>query len=158
MTAAVIVTGVPELDAALTNFEAKVQNKFIRTALNKAIKIVEADYKERVPIGTNEDGEDTGVMRDATKRRTPKKKRGEQKRALVIDCNLLMKLYFERYGRFPGKRRGDGEPFFYPAVIELGGAQGGAQRPMRAALYGNEQQVRAEFINQLSEAVAAAGK
>lgn len=158
MSASVIVTGVAELDAALANFDIKVQNKFIRKALNNAIKVVEKDYKERVPIGTNEDGEDTGVMRDATKRRTPKHKRGEQKRSLVIDRNLLMKLYFERYGRFPGQRRGDNEPFFYPAVIELGGSQGGAQRPLRAALYGNEQQVRAEFINQLSEAVATAGK
>lgn len=154
----VIVTGVAELDEALAKFEDKAQKKYIRTALNKSIAIVEKEYKERVPVGVDADGNDTGVMRDATKKRTPKKKRWEQKRALVIDKVKLMSLYFSKYGRFPGKRKSDSEPFFYPAVIELGGAAGGGQRPMRAALYGNEQQVKAEFISQLTAAVATAGK
>lgn len=157
--AQVIVTGVKELDAALLKFEDKVQKKYIRQALNKAVTIVEKDFKNRVPIGVDADGNDTGVMRDAAKKATPKsKKRWEFKRGLIIDKARLMTLYFQKYGRFPGKRRGDSEPFFYPAVVELGGPQGNAQRPMRAALYGNEQQIKSEFISQLQTAVANAGK
>lgn len=156
---AVIVTGVKELDIALAQFEDKVQKKYIRQALRKSIKIVHTEYKARCPIGEDEDGNDTGVMRDAAVIRTPKgKKRWEQKIALMIDKAKLMSLYFSRYGRFPGKRRGDSEPFFYPAEVELGDKSGNAQRPLRASLYGNEQQVKAEFINQLTEAVATAGK
>lgn len=149
----IIVTGDKELDRALGKFEAKVQKKYIRKALNSSIKIVEKEYKERVPVGTNEDGEDTGVMRDATKRRTPKRKRNTQGRSLVIDRELLMTLYFQRYGKFPGKRNADKEPFFYPAVIELGGIGRAPERPMRASLYGNEAQVKAEFVRALQEAV-----
>lgn len=155
----VIVTGLKELDSALLLFEDKVQKKWIRQALRKSIKIVQTDFKERCPIGVDADGNDTGVMREAATVRVPKgKKRWEQKIALIIDKAKLMTLYFQKYGMFPGKRKGDSEPFFYPAVVELGDSSGNAQRPMRVALYGNEQRVKEEFINQLSEAVATAGK
>jgi hypothetical protein len=155
----VIVTGVAELDAALLRFEDKVQKKWIRQSLRRSIKIVKKDFDERCPIGVDEDGNDTGVMQEAATIRVPKgKKRWEQKIAIIIDKVKLMTLYFQKYGRFPGKRKGDSEPFFYPAVVELGDANGNAKRPMRSALYGNEQQVKEEFINQLSEAVATAGK
>jgi len=158
VSANVIVTGVAELDRALSQFETKVQGKYIRNALNKSIAKVEKSFKMLCPVGVDSEGNDTGVMRDATKRITPKKKRWEFKRALVIDRAKLMTLYFARYGRFPGRRKQDTEPFFYPAVVELGGPATTGQRPLRAALYGNEQQVKEEFVSQLRMAVASAGK
>lgn len=151
------VTGFEQLDRNLALFEDKVQKKFVRTALRKAIKIVKTAFLALVPIGEDEEGNDTGVMRDAAAVRVPKsKKRGETKIGLIIDRAKLMTLYFQRYGRFPGKRKADSEPFFYPAVVELGDKHGDGQRPMRAALYGNESQVKAEFIDQLRMAVAEA--
>ncbi len=159
MSASVIVTGIAELNEALSLFSVRLQKKYIRKALRNSLKKVQADFKERVPVGEDEDGEETGVMRDSAKIRAKKRSRKNVLGlSLVIDRKTYMQLYFERYGRFPGARRGDSEPFFVPAAIELGGAEGDSQRPMRAALYGNEQQVKAEFISQLTEAVATAGK
>lgn len=152
MSASVVVTGVPEVDRAMAQFEAKVQKKYARTALNNAIKFVETKYKELVPV-------ETGAMRDATKRRTPKaKRRGDIGRSLIIDRDRLFKLRTARSGRPPGSRQGEDGPFFYPAVIELGDKDTPAQRPLRAALYGNEQQIKQEFVNQLRAAIATAGK
>lgn len=153
-----VVTGITEVDKALSQFEDKTKKKYIRRALNKSIAIVEKDFKQRVPVGKDEEGNDTGVMRDSIKRKTPKGKRGDIKRAVIIDRDRLMKLYFQRYGRFPNPRAGENEPFFYPAVIELGGGGKQPLRPMRAALYGNAEQVQSEFVSQIKQAVADAGK
>lgn len=151
MSATVIVTGVAEVDQAMAQFEAKVQKKYIRTALNTSIKKVQEKYIALVPAVS-------GSMRDAAVRRTPKGKRGTLRRALIIDRDKLIKLYTARTGKPPTKRTKDDEPFFYPAVIELGDSDTPAQRPMRAALYGNEAQIKAEFVNQLRAAIAAAEK
>jgi hypothetical protein len=152
------ITGVKEVDAALAQFEAKVQRKYVRQALNNSVKIVEKDFKVRCPVETDEFGDDVGAMRDSAKRYTPKRKRNVQRRGLKIDKGRLMQLYFERKGRFPGKRRADSEPMFYPALIELGGSEEEPQRPLRGSLYDNETQIKAEFVNQLRTAVNLAGK
>lgn len=151
MNVSVIMTGDKELDMRMASFETKVQRKHIRTALNNAIKKVQVDYNALVPVVH-------GAMRDATRRRTPKLRRGQIGRALVIIRDVYFKLYQARYGRLPGKRRQDDEPFFAPAVVELGDSDTTAQRPMRAALYGNEQHIRQEFVKELRAAISAAGK
>jgi len=84
MSGNVYTTGFKELDKALADLEPKVQRKYGKTALNNSLKIVEAEYKERVPVRT-------GAMRDAIVRRTPKGKRGELKRTLMITRASLAK-------------------------------------------------------------------
>lgn len=151
MSASLILTGDKELDKAMAGFETKVQRKYLRTALNNAVIKVQNEYNQLVPV-------ESGAMRDATRRRTPKLKRGKTGRSLVILRDQLFKLREARTGKPPSSRTQDNEPFFYPAVVELGDKDTPAKRPLRAALYGNEQQVRQEFINQLRAAVSAAGK
>lgn len=152
MSVAITLTGDRQVDARMASFEAKVQRKYLRQAVNEGIKIVETDYKSLVP-------EVHGAMKDATRRRTPKRKRrGDVARALVIIRALYFKLYEARYGHPPGRRAGDSDPFFAPTVVELGDKDTPAQKPLRTALYSNEQRVKNAFINQLRAAVSAAGK
>lgn len=151
MSASLLLTGDKETDKAMASFENKVQRKYIRQALNATIIKIQNEYNQLVPVIH-------GAMKDATRRRTPKLKKNQIGRALVILREVYFKLYEARYGRPPGKLTGDDEPFFAPAVVELGDKDTPAQRPMRAALYGSERAMRQEFFNQLRAAVAAAGK
>jgi hypothetical protein len=158
MAAANVFTGFKEVDAALEQFDNKVRRSHIRRALNESVKVVEKDFKERCPVETDEFGDDVGAMRDSIKRYTPKRKANTQRRGLRIVKEVLMNLYFQRKGRFPGKRTSDSEPFFYPAVIELGDSDREPARPMRDALYGNQQTVMSVFENFLRKAVGLAGR
>jgi len=173
MSATIIATGFIEVDAALARFEAKVQKKYLRTALNNSVKFVQSAFQRLCPV-------ETGAMRDATKRFTPKgRRRGDIRRGLRIDRDKLFALRTERGGRVGqgvvqiglAKRGSLGfrvakllgvkedrkfADFFYPAVVELGDQDTPAQKPLRGALYGNEQHVRQEFITQLRLAIATA--
>jgi HK97 gp10 family phage protein len=155
MSAAVIATGFAELDATLASLDVKLQRKYVRTALNRAIKIIRDGFRALCPVNT-------GAMRDAARVRNPiTKKRGTFARALIIERERLFALQQKRSGRslvysrlVRGKRRL--EQFFYPVLVELGSQDTPAQRPMRAALYGNANHVRDEFVKQLRLLVAEA--
>lgn len=132
MSGNVFMTGSAELDRALADLEPKVQRKYGRKALNEAIKIVAEDYKERVPV-------DTGAMRDAIERYTPKGSRGQLRRALRITRASLAREMAKYQDEDIDKVEFRG---FYPAFVELGTSERGARRPLRNALYGNELQIR----------------
>lgn len=143
MSGNVFMTGSAELDIALADLEPKVQRKYGKKALNEAIKIVEADYKELVPV-------DTGAMRDAIVRRTPKGKRGQMRRALTITRESLARQMAKNEGVDIDQVEFRG---FYPAFVELGTSERTPQRPMRDALYGNDAVIRAEFMVQLKKLI-----
>lgn len=167
------ITGDKALDRALAQFETRVRNKYIRQALNGALKIVETRYKQVVPVLS-------GAMRDAVVRRTPKGgKRGVITRALMITRASLAKAIRRvaiRGARAAFKGRHGvaaertaaveaasaevdiNERGFYPAIVELGSRDKPGQRPLREALYGAIEAIRAEFVKYLRAAVAAAGK
>ena len=172
----VTVTGLTEVDKELKRLIVQVPNKFIRRALNESLKIVEADFHRRM-----EPHNRTGAMDRSVRRRTPKgTKRGIIARSLMISRNSLAKSIKKMAVRaaralFKGKHGVGAERAiavaaaqeqtidiekrgFYPAFVELGDKNTEGQRPMRGALYGNEQRIRAEFVNQLRQAVASAGK
>lgn len=155
MSAKMITTGVPELDAALATFERKTVRKWVVKALNDALMMVEKAYKANCPV-------DSGAMRDATVRRRPRGlKRGEVGRALIIVREKLFKLIAKRTGRslfYLRKGKKKIEQFFYPAVVELGDKDTPAQRPLRGALYGNENHVRDLFVKNVRAAVDEAGR
>jgi HK97 gp10 family phage protein len=172
--AGVIVTGDKELDRRLAQFEARVQRKYIRQAVNNAVKVVETKARANVPV-------DTGAMQNAIVRRTPKRqKRGVISRGLWITRRTLARAI---RGVAIGKARkqfkgvhGAAEQRalavvaakettvdieqrgFYPSFVELGDKDSEGKRPLRNALYGSQAEVRKEFIDQLRTAVATAGK
>lgn len=143
MSGNVFMTGSTELDKALADLEPKVQRKYGKQALNEAIKIVEADYKERVPV-------DTGAMRDAIMRRTPRGKRGQMRRALTITRASLAKQMAKQQDVDIDQLVFRG---FYPAFIELGTSEKSPKRPMRDALYGNASPIQFVFRLELSKLI-----
>lgn len=172
--AGVIVTGDKALDRRLAQFEARVQRKYIRQAVNNAIKVVEKKARAATPV-------DTGAMQNAIVRRTPKRqKRGVISRGLWITRRTLARaIRGVAVGRarkqFKGVHGATAERAlavaaakettvdiekrgFYPAFVELGDKDSEGKRPLRNSLYGSEAEVRKEFIGQLQAAVATAGK
>lgn len=147
MSGNVYSTGFEELDRKLAGLEPKVQKKYGRTALNNAVKIVEAKFKELVPV-------DTGAMRDAVVRRTPKGKRGQMRRALMITRDSLARVIKKQTKSKEKITIGDND--FYPAYVELGTQDREGKRPLRDALYGNEGPIRAEFVKELRKIVTEA--
>jgi hypothetical protein len=184
MSATLIATGIPELDAALAAFDRKVQRKSIVTALKNALLIVKRRYQARVPVLS-------GAMRDAIVVKVPRgTKRGEIRRALMITRDslararrrvqkagekTLRKHLTDRVvaGAGIGRREASAriaairganvgtaksEDDFYPAFVELGDHDSPAKRPLRGAFYDSEQAIKAEFVNELKRAIASAGK
>ena len=130
-----IVTGDKELDAMFRQLPITLQKKHMRKATRAAAKKVNQEFKDNVPT-------ETGALRDSAKVKAVKRKRNVTGHRVHIDRE---KLILERAARggtigFDKKR---GEPFFYPAVIEF---DPGGDKPLRSALYGNEDEIKREAI------------
>lgn len=143
-TVRVVVTGDKQIDKALRRLDTKIQRKTVMAALRKSREKAYNDYISRVPVKS-------GAMRDATLKRAAKgkKKRGVIGVSLVIDRKKLFAKYEAHYGRLPGKRTKDSEPFFYPTVVEFGDKDTPAEKPLREAVYGNEEAIKRIFLNEL---------
>lgn len=146
--AAAFVTGDAEVDAVLAQFEPKFQRKYGRKAAGKAAKLVLEDF-------TNLASEDTGVMvMSATTRAAKRSRKYAFGRMVVIDREKLFALAEEEGKELsPDKKRG-GEPYFYPMVIEFGDHDTEAQKPLRMATYGNEAEIRKNFLDELRRQIA----
>lgn len=149
--ALVVVTGHEDIDRKLVTFEKRLQRKVLAQAGRKSADEVLADFRRRVPV-------DSGAMRAAAKRKAIKRTRTAIGSQVIIDRDKLVAEYTARVGRPPGKRLNDKEPFFYPAIVELGGAGFPARKPMREALYGNAEAIKRHYMDHLRKAINAAGR
>lgn len=146
----VVVTGHKELDAKLRGLPAKIQRKFVRGALRRGMKRVVQDYKRIVRTEAYE----TGTMMRATKTRALKRSRKRIGFTLHIDREKLFAAYRAKYGHDPHPMKGRTDPHYYPASIEFGTDSQPAVRPMRRALYDNEDVIRAYFVGDVKQFIA----
>lgn len=156
---AVIVTGLKQLDDVLAQLEVKVQKKFIRKALRNVAKKVVETAKRIV----HAEAYDTGTLHDSFKVRALKRSRRGIGVAMFVDRDKLFALYESRHGRRPTPRSGEDEPHYYLASIEFGysrpdGTQVPAVRPMRRALYENEDVLKQFFKDDLTELIRELAK
>lgn len=142
----ITITGVQEIMGNLETFTREVAPAEIRKGTRAAAYLVMREFQARVPVKS-------GSMRDSVKVRAIKRTRKKIGHTVVLDRNKLFKLYEARTGKKPTARTGDSEPFFYPAVVELGDKDHQADRPLRGALYENETAVKHEFAMSLLRAV-----
>lgn len=142
----IVVTGLEECDGNLMTFERVVFPAEIRKGTRAACKLVEQEFKVRCPARS-------GAMRDSTAVRAVPRSRNKIGHTVKILRDRLFRLYEARTGRPPGSRREDDEPFFYPAIVELGDQDNEAERPLRGALYDNENAVKVEFSRGMVRAV-----
>lgn len=133
-----VITGIEEFEGNLTTFEKVAFPAEIRKGTRDAAKLVLEEYKARVPVKS-------GSMRDAAVVRAVPRSRVKIGHTVKILRDRLFQLYEARTGKPPASRKQDDEPFFYPTMIELGAQEAEAQRPLRGALYDNEQAVMVEF-------------
>lgn len=165
---AIIITGDAELDAKMAKLEPKLQAKHIRKATRAGAKKVLARARSLTP-------QETGTMAAAMKvravSRTIKGATGKQKRVttkagrsvvvnvkktvakefgarVVIDRKALAKQAGKR-GKKLSEDSKRGEPFFYPAAVELGTKKKTADSPMRRGMKAAESEALAEFRTEL---------
>lgn len=158
----ITVTGLEEFEGNLTMFTRTVAPAEIRKGTRDAANLVLQEYKVRCEQHSNiventiEGGRgdaNTGAMRDAAVVRAVKRSRIRIGHAVKILRDRLFALYAARKGHPPNPRRGEREPFFYPAMVELGDKDHQAERPLRGSLYDNETAVKTEFSKSLLRAV-----
>jgi hypothetical protein len=142
------VSGVVEVQGALVRFERDVLPAEMRKGTRAAAKKVLEKYK----LNAGEHA-DSGAMRDAAAVRAMRRSRKRIGHSVVIRRLKLFALYLARRGRLPGRRKGESQPFFYPAVVELGDSRTTAEKPLRSALYGNTAAVKAEFARAMIAAI-----
>lgn len=146
----VVVTGFRELDAKLRNMPAALQKKFIRGGLRKGGK---RDQKEAKKI-IHEEAHETGALEKSVKIKSLKRSRTRVGVGVYIDRDAYFKNYESEYGTQPHPAKGEKTPFYVPAVIEFGDAHKKPIRPLRRALYGNEKQTRADFVDDVTQFIA----
>lgn len=136
------VTGDAELDAMLRSLPLKLQKKYMRRATRDAAKKTLKTFRDNVPV-------DTGALRETAKVKAVKRKRGVTGHRIHIDHKLLVEERESRGGRL-GKDPKTKEPFFYAAVVEL---SPDGNKPMRAALYGDEEKTLNEIREQVKQMI-----
>lgn len=175
--AALLLTGVKELDKALRQLEPKMQKKAIKKATRVAAKKVLANTRSLTP-------KDTGAMsrsfsvRSVT-RRTKKKtgviKQGMNKKTGHKYSYAVRQIVGEEFGAkveisrkslakqtenlvMRGRRKRifmESDKYFYPAFVELGGGGDSGKKPMRTALKISQASVLSIFRSELKSILAA---
>lgn len=130
---ALFVTGLKDIDKALSKFENRVQRSTMRKATRQAMKeVVLPDAKRHVPV-------DTGELQRTLKVRAVKRRRNVQGHQVVTTADV--------------GRVFDGETY-YGAFVELGTAKMEAQPFLRPALWTNTKQVMAVVVRELRAEIA----
>ena len=140
------ITGVEEIDGRLMEFERVVFPAEMRKGTRDAAKLVLAEFQARCPVRS-------GAMRDSAVVRAITRSRNKIGHTVKILRDRLFRLYEAATGKPPDKRKNDDEPMFYPAVVELGDKDNEPQRPLRGALYDNENAVKVEFSRGMLRAI-----
>ncbi len=102
MKQTVIITGIKEIDRRLKTLAPRIQNKVVRQAIRKGIKIIAADVEANTPVKYG------WTKANVKVRAVKKRKRGD----IEIETNIGGKddrLY---------KIQKDGSKVFYPAIVE----------------------------------------
>ena len=105
MPAAIVITGVRQIDRKLKRLPVKVQKKVLRQSIRFGLKIIQEEMKAQVPV-------DRGLTRQNIKVRALKRRSNR----IGMECRVTTA---------PGlvAHWASGEPFFYPAGIEFGDSE-----------------------------------
>lgn len=114
------ILGDKKLTASFNKLALKTQKKFTRKALRAGAKVVQQEYKARVPV-------DTGRLKRGIKVRAGKRSR--RGISINIETPTRDKLGIEA-----------DDPYYYPAIIEYGGGATPAYAPGRKALKAKERE------------------
>lgn len=166
--AAYTITGMKEIDRKLAAMPEKMRNNAIAKAARNAAKKTLANIRALTP-------KDTGAMaasfqvRAVTKKvkeETGTLKEGVSKNGRKYTFRVKRVVATERGGKVQinrkslvkqatkrGKKYTEDDKYFYPVYVELGGGGDSGQKPMRTGLRESEDQVRAEFVSNISKFV-----
>lgn len=115
MAKAIIITGVKEIDRKLKELEPRIQQKVLRQAMRKGMKLVLAQAQAMVPVLS-------GLTKANLKLKAMKRSRSRQGlNVQVANAEGLTKTTTE------------GEKVFYPAVVEYGDSEHPGHPFMRPA-------------------------
>lgn len=138
----VFVTGLKQLDDKLTAMPAAMQKKFVRGALRKGAKRIVVEVKRIIKA----EAYDTGTLHKSFKVKSLKRSRKRVGVSMFVDREKLFTNYASKHGgKKPHPASGENEPFYYLAAIEFGTETQEPVRPMRRALYDNQEVYRAYF-------------
>ncbi len=148
MAAAVVVTGLKELDSKLQNMVPALQRKLVRKALRKSGYRVAKEFKRVVRA----EAHDTGALERSIKVQSLPRSRSRIGIGAYVDRNKLFANYADGHdGKTPHPAAGSGEPFYYAAVIEFGDKHHKPIRPQRRALYDHAAEYVRYFVSDLLE-------
>lgn len=143
------VTGDKEIDAVLRQFEPKFQKKYGRIASRNSAKKIMEEVRATGP-------EDTGAMkRSLVVKSAPRSRTRAFGHRVIIDRNRLFQFAQKLGKKISKDKKRNNEPFFYPSVVEFGDKDTAAQKPLRNALFGNEQAINSFFREELSKQIRA---
>lgn len=98
--AAIIVTGIKDIDRRLKTLLPRLQKKVIRQGMRAGLKVIAAEVKANAPV-------DTGRMKKAVQVRAVKsRKRG----SIALEVRIS--------GKVAGLIKPGRNPVFYPAIVE----------------------------------------
>lgn len=143
-----VVTGEIEIEGALVAFERVALPAELKKGTKTAAQIMLAEYQANVDQVSV-----SGSMRDAAVVRSVKRSRVRFGHMVVILRDKLFKLYEQRTGKPPTRRKGDSEAFFYPVMVELGGVKVEGLKPLRRSLNDNANALKAEAAAAILRAV-----
>jgi HK97 gp10 family phage protein len=142
----VVLTGDKDLDRLLGALPAKMQKKFVRSALRKAGKIVLSKARDAVPV-------ETGALKKGLKLRALK--RQKYRIGVAVEHPTRERLAELQKDEAKGERIRT-EKGYYPAAVEYGAPHAPARPHLRRGLEESKDSAVATFRQDVKDAVSEA--